>query len=686
MSIRSGMLVIAFLIFTFLLSCGGGDSSTNPENEVNWETETPSTYSLESSSSTVIEDSLTGLDFVLPEGGQGTLTVAKIKSGPEPDFDGEGFSLQYSGSERIQARVPKEGAYCVMLMGYGKSYGSRDERDEDDWRALAEVESSSEEAVFELVLDGSANAGDGFAYATDHQGFKYHWITKIPAGSSDAVKLSAIESQATEFINHILDSLPSSIKSNATSEVNGRLAPTYYADDNYYIGFTRRRLIGNSTTPMIGITANSGANTIAHEVGHYMHHVLIGDATYLQIENSAPDNHGLGDSHYMRQSITEDIAYFAQYFLLGHVNSADATEPGIMMPGKDPDLTDYPSLEGFGCCLLARLNSTNSKIRDMEFISNERDFPAVGASFKDLFGIIDKGATDIDELREDVKDYLVSTGQKDKYPVILERLGWRYNAKATIVNPDGDPVIGADVKCVAKVGSTEYFTRSENVITRGTGVTDYIEIFPDSSYLRVDYNGKSYDIPIYADPEGDTHVAVDLDTLVIDPFDLSRFTRFYINISVEGKLRTHYSYRDPTEHWTGVNFDEGTYLHGSFNGNTFTAVWDTALYANPVNSSGSATIVIDPQSRSLVSADAEFVQPASVTATKREYKVEIGSISTATLWDEYYIQFRIEGEQACQIIEDLQYRTYNEPDLNWYELLEYKCDENSVVEVTFNSF
>ncbi len=686
MNIKSVMLSVTITAAFFIFSCGGGGKSSDPDNQADWQIGSPTEYTVVGGSGTIIEDSLTGIDFEFPDGGNGTLAIAEIESGPEPEFEGSGFSLEYSGNERILARVPKDGAYCVMLMGYGTSAGSRDNRNEDDWRALAEIESNSSEAVFELIPAATANSRGNFASIIAHEGFKYHWITRIPSGSSDAVKLQAIKSQAIEFIGHCLDSLPASIKTAATSEYNGRMAPTFYADDNYYIGFTRRRVIGNSTTPMIGIMAHSGVNTVAHEVGHYMHHVLVGDDKYLQLENSAPDNHGIGDLHYERQTIVEDIAYFGQYFLLGNVNSADATEPAIMMHGKDPELKDYPSYEGFACCLLARLHATNPKIRDMEFTSQQRDFPVVGASFADLFGIIAKGAVNVDQLREHIREYLKSKGQGDKYPVILERLGWRYIAKATIVNENGDPVKHADVKCVAKVGSTEYFTRTENGYTDANGETSYIEVFPDSSYLRVEYNSQSHDIPIYIDPDGATNVLVELGTVEIQAIDLSRFNGFYINGLVRGKLKTHSTYHPDSEHWTDFDFNTDHGLQGSFSGNTFTAVWDTAMYANPVNCSGTVSITINPKNKSLVSAHTDFVEPASINAKKREYSLSIGSIPVAERWDENLIHFKLEGEQACWFIEQLNYRTYNDEGLDWYELIEFECDENSFIIVTVNAY
>ena len=249
------LVIIALAISALLVfsACGGGGKSSNPDPHVDWETGTVSTYTVSSGSSYTVTDSLTSVDFEFPEGGSGNLSIARIESGPSAPYDGTGFTLNYSGSDPIKARISKDGAYCVLLMGYGTSDGSRDNRDEDDWRAIAESGSTETEAVFELQTLLPAKSGAGYSYISSHDGFTYHWISKIPSGSSDAVKLAAIKTQANEFIGHYLDSLPGSIKAAATTAVNGRLAPTFYADDNYYIGFTRRLVVGNSTTPMIGI-------------------------------------------------------------------------------------------------------------------------------------------------------------------------------------------------------------------------------------------------------------------------------------------------------------------------------------------------------------------------------------------------------------------------------------------------
>ena len=680
-----------FVLFTTAIStllvfsaCGGGSKSSDPDPHVDWKTGSVSSYPVSSGSSVTITDSLTGIDFEFPEGGSGDLSIARIEAGPSAPYDGEGFSLNYSGSDKIEARISKDGAYCVLLMGYGTCDGSRDNRNEDDWRAIAEIESTASEAVFEL--QPLIPAKSGFAKPADHDGFTYHWLTKIPAGSSDAVKLAALKNQATEFINNYLDSLPASIQATARAAVSGSMAPRFYADDDYYIGFTRRWLIGNSTTPMIGMVPNAGYGTVAHEIGHYMNHVLVGDAIYLQIEDSAPDNHGLGDIHYMRTTIAEDMAYFSQYFEIGSVNSTDATEPGLLLKGRDPELNDYPSYEGFACCLLARLNSTNSQIRDVEDLSTQRDVPVVGASFPDLFGIIAQGAVNVNQLRDNIKDYLTAKGQVDKFPVILERLGWRYNAKAKIVNEDGDPVVNATVKCVCKVGSTEYFSRTNNGYTQSNGETSYIEIFPYNSYLRVEYNQKTFDFPIYADPNGATHVPVDLGTLEINSLDLSQFKHYDLRTYVRGKVHTHSTYYPDDEHWTDISFSEGYSLHGSFSGNTFTAVWDTTLYAGSVKSVGTFTIMVDPQSKSMVGALAEFIQPASMGSIAKEYSVTYGPISSAENWDDNRIHFIVEGQAACQIISELNFRTYPDGDDDWYELLEFECNEESVVEITLTTY
>ncbi len=109
----------------------------------------------------------------------------------------------------------------------------------------------------------------------------------------------------------------------------------------------------------MGLTPRADEHAVAHEVGHYMHHMLVGDARYLVIEDLAPTGHGLGQIHADRRTITEDIAYFGQFLLRGGVNSSDPTEPGMLIPGVRPWMADAPSAEGMACCLLARMHSVD---------------------------------------------------------------------------------------------------------------------------------------------------------------------------------------------------------------------------------------------------------------------------------------------------------------------------------------
>jgi hypothetical protein len=174
---------------------------------------------------------------------------------------------------------------------------------------------------------------------------------------------------------------------------------------------------------MLGLPLDATAQNIAHEVGHYMSHVLTGDARYLTIEDLAPDaNHGIGELQAGRTTITEEYAYFSQYFLTGSLGAGYPTQPRQIFFGLDPADRDFPSIEGFGCVLLVSLTRSSDSILGLT-TGKPESLPAVGASMTDMLGILALGHTNINDLRAAVESYLATRGEVAKLPALAERIG-----------------------------------------------------------------------------------------------------------------------------------------------------------------------------------------------------------------------------------------------------------------------
>ena len=505
---------------------------------------------------------ISGGAIVFPDGGAGTLRTAEILGGPQAPFPGAGIFIEYDGDDRLFLRLPPDAGESVML-GWGVSSGSIGGvgAAEDRWISLERIEDDGGPAF--LLCQPFENTR-----RSSRRGYTKHHIASIPTGSNEEARLAAIRQQANTDVQSWLTALPSNLSLRTRNRVNANPL-TFYADDNYYIGFVRYRW-GTYPSPRMGLHSNSTAGNTAHEVGHYMHHMLLSDELYLQLENAAPDNHGIGDIHPGRPSIGEDVAYFSQFLLRGGVGNYDPTEPAFMLQNRHPHVDDFPSVEGLACCLLARLWSTDPTIAKFGDRTVRLPIPTVGASMADLLSLIALGAGTIDELREDVATYLAGRGQSDRLPVILERIGWRYIARARLVDQDGNPLRNVTVRKYAVSNLVEYVPTTEFGITDDDGYLQETYVFPMDSYLRVEHLGQTFDLPIYVDPSRPTNQAVDLGTLTVgNALDLS--------LAQYGKieLRLYGSFNDTGgQHDDWITLSSYGWLTGSLAGDVFTGAAD----------------------------------------------------------------------------------------------------------------
>lgn len=655
------------------------------ENPVQWEIGETSTYDISGSGELTIQDPTTGYSFLFPDGGSGILELGKITSGPEATLDGEMIYVDYDGSENIQIIIPDSESKYEMVLGYGTATGCLDDSIDSDsrWISVARANSIEGNILFDLPMPFEKYLKD--SQRSSHLGFSHYLVTSIPPGTSDESKLLAIRTQAGILIQHYLDSLPAAIQAAATAEVAGRLSPTYYADGNYYIGFTRR-IIGNTTTPMIGLVPTATPNNIAHEIGHYMSHVLVGDVIYLQIEDLAPDDpHGLRDLHKERKTITEDIAYFSEYFFTGRVGQSwDPTEPRAIFGGANPITTDFPSFEGFGCALLANLQRTSSTIIDVVSVK-KTNIPVVAASFKDIFGIIALGATNINQLRANVQTYLAGKSQADKLPVILHRIGWRYSCNARIVDQDGNPMANVWTKVVAKVaGSSDYYNPKTST---GSDGKVFLDCFGgDKCYLRVFHDNDSIDVLLpsiaWSLP---TDKIIEFGDVVVNtnPVDLSGFTKMNLG------ARVFSTWQDQDGSTFNYGHEFGLYgtflLDGSFSGNTFHGEGEFTNLNGDIEIA-EATVTFDPIAKRITSFEYIYTKiddwnGQSLISTETISGSGI-NIPMSLYYEDAAAEFELNGPSACNQISILEAR-YVESLNYWRELKSYSCNEDSQIYIGF---
>lgn len=509
----------------------------------------------------VVPDSVTGGEFVFPEGGSGTLTVARILTSatPAPD-EADGFFVEYDGEERMhyrEARQP-DARLVLWILGRPDCSTSTPPSPHGDWLAVMPVDTLSDPVVFELTQPGYPPAADVFTTRrgdaaptlplaprgpADRQAPRpinsYYIMRKhIPANGTLATNLGVIVAIAQWTMNDLIRALPTAGSLRQT--VDTRHRGTHALEGwkgmpsglSAYSGFRwwLRRTI-RETRPYFQWVATGSMrateSTIAHECGHYLTHLMVGDDVFAQLEGQRQLSHDFAKVNPGRPML-EEYAQFADYFKNGNVGARHQVEEPVhamrkATPGLDPANVDWPALEGYATCLLARLMSTSGTIHGLS--GSAEDIPAIGLSAEGAFGILGNGQPRlVDDLRVEVQ--LALAGRADALPAILERTGWSYHGTGRVIDDQGRRISGALVQNVCKVpseGGREYLAPLTPVTTDDRGNYTIPRMFPGTTHLRVTVNGVARDFPVFVDAIQPTDVGVKIPDVRLTASSRGRF-------------------------------------------------------------------------------------------------------------------------------------------------------------------
>ena len=469
-------------------------------------------------------DGESGLTFIFSEGGKGSLTVREILSGPPRPFaGGRGFEVSYPGGSEFFVRVSVAENEEAGCWGWGFMDGSADDGVSRDgrWVPIPGVEENAT-WIYRWVMPyevPSQKPEEGRLRSaliprSNHRGFSQYWINSVKPDASDAERRIALAGQVELDIQSWIAVLPPTLQQTVRARV-AAMPYRLYWDGSYYIGFTRS-LLWTVATPMIGLRVDSDANTVAHEVGHYMTHVLAGDEAYLAMEDTAPDeNHGLGTWQPGRP-LVEDYAYFSQFLLTGAVGAADPTVPRLLLWGIDPRKVDMPGVEGFGTVLLASLVRTANSTVSV-FSAQLEPVPVVGASLGEVATLYVLGAASVDALRPHLENFVATRGKAGALAVLAERAGWSYAAKGRVLDQGGQPVQNAQVSNILNVAGTDYDTGDGGTATTDSnGRFKLKRMFFGTSVLRIKLsNGEEKDVTVKIDPASPTNQEIDLGDILV---------------------------------------------------------------------------------------------------------------------------------------------------------------------------
>jgi len=525
------LVLISYLFLPYCSPDNGKNPTKNDDIETEWRYGSENSYTINASTTFNIVDDITGFNFIFPDGGNGILEIKKINDGAPLEFESIQFEVNFSGTSLVLLKLSKDSDEEIAVFGHYTIYNTvLDGSDKyTNWWGIPSLSESDSEIIFSL----QAESGLAKENTTSPDVNKFA-VSRLKNNSTMREKTTAIRTSVQQCIDYWLVNLPPNLRTAAQSEISGDLSYSIVWSNNGNSYVHGDNWIASNST--FYFTSEASLATVAHEVGHYMHHVLCGYEEYNAMYNRFPKDfwgaavaHDLGDYREGRIEILEDIAQFSQYMILGDIDNHDASNVNKinsvynLCNQKDPDQVDYPSHEGFGVWLLASLLRTENEIYTYRTNSPKVKVPIAGAQLSDILNIIDSGPDNINELREFAEASLLSKGGDYQYmlPALLEPIGWSYNGMGYVLDENDQPVTDATVISVCYVGSKQYYTR-KTTETGSNGKFYLDRIFPGTNILRVYTNNgsDSSDFTFFADWNELTKTTLDIGNLKISSDDI----------------------------------------------------------------------------------------------------------------------------------------------------------------------
>lgn len=495
-SLKISTVALAVMAITFLSTCKK-DNNDNPGNPSgDWVIGTKTTLTINASPGEEVTEPDNGLTFIFPNGGSGTLEVAPLTPGAEPVLPGNGYYVNYSGSESIQLILPKNDDIFNMAWGWGTAEAY--ENYYEIWAPIPSDSINPEKIAFSLVMpQNGKSSNEGVS------GYNYLWITHLEAGSEEGIRYNAMTADLDGLIKRYIDSLPPVLKDSVVARKHRGMhwQMAWSENDTYYQPYYDNKTVCLIVQPKNVTNIPNVQSNLAHESGHYLHHLMVYHDVYANIRSQLPlitVQHGLTEHTNRLTYFIEEPAYFADYFQNGCLGGSvpqTPENPGILWDNNNkPQATDYPGLEGFGAVMLGNLHRTDNTVRDVWASSGTTDIPVIGAPFKDIFDIIGKGANSIDLLREHINTYLVLNFKGDLMIPLMQRIGWGYSVKIRVVDAAGTPISGVTARSCYKEGNTKFwYSHKTTTPTSTDGILTLEGVFPGECEIRFYHESDSLD-------------------------------------------------------------------------------------------------------------------------------------------------------------------------------------------------
>ncbi|MBD3162315.1 MAG: hypothetical protein GF328_09430 [Candidatus Latescibacteria bacterium] len=505
-SISSILLLLAAVLS--LHGCGRDRLEPETENPpaTDWEFGETATYEIGPSTESRVADDLTGNLFCVRDPQGGTLSVTRVINGPQAAPEDSAFSLSYTGSETVQILIPHDPTDYDFVFGYVPFDGvilEGDEGADSGWLPFPVTETAGDTLVVDLLIPSTPKRADHARW----QGITNFKKLKIDGESDHGILMGLFDQNIRNALHNLILVVPPERRQQAMLDIEGPLEPTLFVSLNSgswwrskpkYVPFwTFVPLIPRCALMM----KDDYAGSVAHEVGHYLHHVLVGNNLYVNFAmDPRPYDHKIGKPG-ARENVIEEPAYFAEYVLNRTINSGNP-EQGTFLTSADgvtdPKEQDFVDLEGMGLMILASVTRQSNEI--FAFSGGRTRVPVVTGNLNEryqaCYEAIAQGANTIPAFRYKMQVYLSASGQQDKLPAMLQPLGWSHFAEMRFVDEQGRPVSGHTARSVCVAGGETYRLPTGRHLPDTPGGYALDRVFPGESILRVyRANGDSVDVP-----------------------------------------------------------------------------------------------------------------------------------------------------------------------------------------------
>jgi hypothetical protein len=452
-------------------------------------------YTIAAGAAFDLADTVTGSRFRFPQGGTGTLEIARVAEAlPGLPSSARQMVVRFSGSQPVLvAGVAAPGglatAYAWGVRTAIATAGPGGPR----WWAIAPVDVQRDTAWFRLPPLEAAAGGFGplgrWAASTAMAAGGTLSIVDEPAILGLVARVGEARAEVARTIEWWL----SHVSSSSAAEIRRNMAALPYVlvgggtGAGYY-----QYALGSWWTPTIYVNVARGAveQAARHEAGHYLTHMLLGTDRYQSLEAYTPGaDHVYGKPAYgFRNSLIEDYTYLAQHLMQGHLDQYDFCSTTRVnnwyhvLRHFPPDRYDAPSAEGFGAAMALALTRgpADTLVYDFSADGHQSRAPAFGVTARQLMDVLAAGPSTPMALR----DLLVPLAGGDVgMAAVVEPLGWSYRTRGRLLASDGQPLAGVQVASVVRVQGKDYAT--PRVTTASDGSFTLTRTYPGSSTVRM---------------------------------------------------------------------------------------------------------------------------------------------------------------------------------------------------------